>query len=146
MDPQKTHRLVELRKRRDELKAMLDEVVKEEDALSLALAETFAEEAVQSISLKALGATLYRHRTLQASLVPDSDEGERTYARAYEALVNAGLSWMIKPRVMPQTLTAWVKENEKSGHDLPPGLAEVISTYEEYRIRVQLNGAKDSAS
>lgn len=140
MDVMNMHRLVELRKRRDELESLLNEVRKEENALSLALVEDFTESQVQSVNLKALGATLYKHRTLSATLIKDDLEA------AHEALRGAGLGWMVKPNVNPQTLSAWVRDLEKNKQEMPPGLAAVLDVYEEYRVKVLLNGSGDEQS
>ncbi len=142
IDPAKIHRLIELRRRRDELDALLKECVKEEDALSLALAEDFAESGLQNMKTPT-GETLYRHRSLNVRLVPDGDGAEnggsdKSYTAAHAALEAAGQGWMIKPAVAWQTLQSWVRDAEKNGDAIPPEVADHLKTWEEYRVRVRL--------
>lgn len=136
MDAAKMHRMIELRRRRDELKLLLDEVTREEAALSETLVDQFADAGVQNV--KTPQGTLYLHRSVSASLaVPEGMTPEQVFM----TLQAHGLGWLVKETVNPQTLSAWVRERDKAGEPLPEGLAEIVRPFEKYTVRVRLDGA-----
>lgn len=103
----------------------------------------------QRHSLRNLGAgdrTIYLHRQIWASL-PDK-------VAAHEALIEHGYDDLVEDKVMPQRLSAWVRElmaeaekNEgetMAGSDnlsdmlpLPPNLRAQIKVTEKYSVRVR---------
>ena len=119
-----------LKKRRleQELKRLKDELEKEEARLT----DYFTTEAVQNI--KTEHGLAYLDRSVFASLAPEPD-GE--HKRAHAALRRAGLGYMVKNKVNPQTLSAYVREQESLEQELPKTLLRHINVAEVFRVRVR---------
>lgn len=127
-------RSIELRREQRDLKDRMDRNAAELKRLDPALIEQFGRLGIRSQKMIS-GETTYIERTLHASLVPD-DDGE--HRQAHAALRRHGLEWLVQDRVNAQSLSAWVREQEKLEAELPPELETFIRRSEVYRVKVRL--------
>jgi hypothetical protein len=100
----------ELRQTEQEIRQMEDEIV-----------EMMVDAGVQSINID--GATIYLHTQLWARPEREDEESDRAsdadYERACEALREAGLAELVKPRFNIHSLSAVVRGMDKNGEPIP---------------------------
>lgn len=128
MDTDRVRQLVRLKVRKDELETKLKAVKAEIDKLSTSLVDEFAEDGVAHAAVD--GHTAYLHRQLWASAA-----GEKTDLVA--ALQRNGLGHFVSPSFNTNTLSAYVREVDETGEELPKDLREQIKVSEVWTVRVR---------
>lgn len=124
-------RYLDLSRRKSSLEDELGEIKKELGALEETLVETFALEGVQNMSLD--GATVYLHRQVWAA----KNDSDVTTQQICEALTASDLSGFVAENFNWQTLSAYVRERDDQGEELPEPLARLIHSTERYSLRVR---------
>jgi len=97
-------------------------------ALETELLEAFAEAGVPRLTID--GRTVYVHRQLWAKREEGVD-----MAQACKALVSAGFDQFVSESYNSNTLSAWMREMEKSDTPLPPELDGVLTSTEKFSLR-----------
>ena len=87
----------------------LAKISEELDKLDPKIRKRFEEAGIQSMKLKG-GPNVHVHRVLWAGMLKDVPNAE---ILMLEGLKSAGLGDMVKEKVNTQTLSAWVREQEK---------------------------------
>jgi hypothetical protein len=121
-------RFVEVTNELRELDNRSKELRSEREGLEQELLSEFEELGSSSIRLQ--GKTVYVHRQLWAN-ARDGD-----YDRACAALIEAGLGEFVQERFNTQTVSAYVRELDQKGEDLPPELEETLTVAERFSVRV----------
>jgi hypothetical protein len=128
MNADALRKFIELTRRRRELEEQLDDVKQEIAVLEQSLIDQFAQEGINRVSMD--GATVYLKRELWAS-ARDGD-----WQRACAALKEAGLGHYVEEKFNVLSLSAFVREVDRNGDQLPPALADAIAVTEKYSLRV----------
>lgn len=129
MDTERLKRFTELEHRRRELKDEADRVNKEIAVLEEGILKDFEEAGMNSCRVN--GLTVFLHAQTWAK-ARDGD-----YARACRALEAEGLGDMVQPRFNTNTLSAWVRERQAGGEELPEGLKDSIEVSEVFSVRTR---------
>lgn len=116
---------------------------KARDEAKDAMEAAFAEAGVTSVKYR--GFTVYAYETIYGSLVnhtPTEEDGEQATkkTKSMKALKENDLGWMIKEGVAAQTLSAWVREQEKDeagNPKLPEKLKQFIKVSRKSDIGVK---------
>ena len=103
-----------LSKRKEELEGNLEGIKKRMAELKVKLSEQFINSGVQNCTVD--GKNVYLSRQIWAKFVAGDSEDETSLA--VQRLKDHGLGWLVKPSVNGQTLSAWIREEEKQS-DLP---------------------------
>ena len=128
---------VELNTRKKNLRADLDAVQGDLDALMPEILEDFADSGISNININ--GHTIY----LTAQLWASPQDGD--YERACDALEAAGLGEFVGRRFNSNTLSAWVREyvRDESGdypeepeEALPVALQGALAVSKKWDVRV----------
>lgn len=130
MDLGDTRRYVELRRRQKELEAEAKAIKDEADALEQSLLEDFASEGLDRMTVD--GNTVYLHRQLWAKVANDVSRSE-----VVSAMKEAGASHFVHETYNHQTISAWLRELESEGEELPAELQGLIEGHERYSLRVR---------
>lgn len=118
--------------RKKELEDELDTIKERLGELEPSLLEAFANEQVSgSIKLKDVGRSVYVHRQLWARAISGRE------AALHAALTRHGLGDMVRETVSTQTLSAWVREQEKLGEELPRDVQEALDARIIHSIRTR---------
>lgn len=128
LDTEKVARYAALRQQAKALVTEAEELTAEADRLEAELLEEFAEAGVPRLTIN--GRTVYVHRQLWAKR-----EAEVDMAQACSALIDAGLGQFVAPTYNSQTLSAWMREQEKSDTPLPPELDGILTSTEKFTLR-----------
>lgn len=130
MTPERLEQYISLTARKRELEADLNAIRDALSALEAALLEEFLALGAQAVK-SASGVTVYLHRQLWANPT-DGD-----YDRACQALIAAGLGELVQPRFNTNTLSAWCRERDRAGEELPPSFRDAINVTERVSVRVR---------
>jgi hypothetical protein len=120
-----------------ELKSEAEKLQKEADEIESELLDQFMQEGVQNI--KTDSGTVFLRSQIWASY-PSDDNGGRTYSETNDALRAAGLGMMVNERFNSQTLSAWVREQERDelGNPiLPDELRDKLAVATKFEIAVR---------
>lgn len=120
-------RYAELSKQRKLREAEVENIMEEMKQLEAELLPQFEQLGMQSS--KVAGVTIYIARELWASAL-DGD-----HDKANKALEEAGLGNLILPRFNVQTLSAYVRELDKAGEELPPSFDGAIKVAEVFKLK-----------
>jgi hypothetical protein len=132
---EKLQLFVQLEKRRKELEAEVKEIGKEIEALGVdnehpgGLMDEMLEAGLTTAKVD--GVTVYFDRKLWAGAA-DGD-----YDRACDALVAAGMSDYVQRRFNVNSMSAYVREMDKTEQPLPPEFAETITVVEKVKLRTR---------
>lgn len=129
MDVDKLKEYVELDARKRRLNDELSDVKERLAKLESDLLTTFEEIGMQNTRID--GTTVYVHRQLWAN----AKDGDRH--RAVAALKRSGLTEMVTETFNTNTLSAYVRELDAVGEDLPPDLEDAISVSEKFSLRTR---------
>ncbi len=121
---------VAMRDRQRQLKADHDSVKDRADAMEQELLEQFSSNSIDRMTVD--GHTVYLHRQTWAHAAEGAD--------IVAALKDAGLAHMVAERVNSSTLSAYVRELQREGEDLPEALADKVSTTDRFSLRVRRAG------
>lgn len=129
MDMVKFRRFAELKRLKASKEGELKKIQEELDALEPELLDTFAEEGMGKISVTngVRETTLFSKRDVRAHAL----QGPEGVVKACEA---AGLTEFVQPRVNMQTLSAYIRDLEKAGEDLPPAFEGLIAKHEKFSV------------
>lgn len=126
--------------RTKELEAELKQMKSERDEMFRALLERMLAIEVDGEpspmqQISAAGQVLYVYRTLVASVVDGDHDGLN------DAMKKAGFEDLVRQRIMPQTLSAWVRELEQDENGNPvfptPELYDVLEVKEIVQLRAK---------
>lgn len=118
-----------LRRQQEASDAEAKAIKEQADALEAKLIEAFAEEGIQNVKVD--GQTIYLRRDLFAQKRPGTEASDLE-----GALVKAGLDHFIKASVNMQSLSAYLRDLDKTETELPDELAVVIQPFERFSVRV----------
>ena len=121
--------IVDCSRRKGELEKELDHLKVRMGALEKQAIDRFMEMGARSIKTTG-GQTVYLQNEVYASLISDKE-------RAHEVLRSHGLDYMIKDSVNGNTLSSWVREQEKEDIPIPPEVEEVLSVRRNTRVKVK---------
>ena len=127
-------RNIELRRDNRDLKDRTDRNNAELAQLDKVIIEQFAARRIQQQKMET-GETMYVQKSVYASLVRD-DDGE--HDGAHQALRDNGLEWLVEDKVNSNSLSGWVREQQKQESEIPEGLLPFLSISEVYRLRVRM--------
>ena len=116
-----------------ELKERMDANAAELKRLDPMIIERFTQRQIRQQKMLT-GETVWIEKSVYASLVRD-ENGE--HAGAHRALQEHGLEWLVKDKVDSQSLSAWVREQEKQETEIPEGLLPFLKISEIYRVKVR---------
>ena len=127
------HRYWDLTRDRQMLEAKLEEIKARLTETQQEILDQFARDGVSSVKVTDGNedATIYLHKQMWAR-PKDGD-----YVATCFALRRNGLSSFVKETVNLQTLSAYVREQEKEGQPLPSDVAETLDVRTEYAVRVR---------
>lgn len=125
---------IECHQREEELKRELAEVKARMEHLEAQAQREMDDLGTQSIRTRS-GHTVYLQKELYASLIADKE-------KAHAALRRHGLDYLIKDNVNGQSLSAYVREqdrekDENNAAGLHPELQEVIRVSRRIRVRIR---------
>jgi hypothetical protein len=137
------NRFIELEEMRKSREGEIDEIKKEVAELEPQIMERFENAGMQSMKSKQ-GTVIYIRRDLWAG----AKEGAEVLL--LEALKSVGLGDMVKEKVNTQTLSAYIREQEKDQFGanvsakpeeiigvLPEGLREAVNITEKFSLRTR---------
>ena len=129
-------KFVELQTMRLEIETNLDDLKKQLAGMEREILEDF--EKTGTSSTKVNGMTIYLNRQLWAG---PKKEGEfatdEEYAVACKALVDSGLKVFVHPRFNTNTVSGWVREQEKLGQELPQAIKDALRVEEQFTIKTR---------
>lgn len=129
IQPNIFQQIVERTRRKNELEKELDRVKLDLDALEKQAVDRFMEMGLSSIKTKE-GQTVHLQKELFASLISDKEQ-------AHAVLRRHGLEYMVKDNVNGQTLSSWVREQEKEEIPIHPEVEAVLNVKRRLRVRVK---------
>lgn len=137
------NRFIELEEMRKSREGEIDEIKKEVAELEPQIMERFENAGMQSMKSKQ-GTVIYVRRDLWAGAKEGAD------VLLLEALKSVGLGDMVKEKVNTQTLSAYIREQEKEQFGanvaakpeeiigvLPEGLREAVNITEKFSLRTR---------
>ena len=130
MSNQHVQEFVKLSREKRQLESRLEEVKAALRDLQDPISDHFEREALQNCSID--GGTVYRHRQVFASLIPDS---QGCYDQAHQALRQAGMAHIIQTTVNHQDLITWVRDLEEREAPLPREVQTHIKVSEVFQMR-----------
>ena len=130
MDADVVRRYTTLRQRERERKAEAGALKEEADALEQEILEQFAAEGIDSVRID--GKTVYLHRTLWARTEKDVDR-----EAVCGALQEIGLGHFVSETYNANTLSAWMRDLDREGEELPTELKGLVKGEEVYQVRVR---------
>lgn len=130
MDVDRLRKYVMHRRRQRELEAELAEVKDEANALEQYLLEDFAEAGIDRMTIE--GQTIYLHRQLWAQVPAGVEKAE-----VIEAMKDAGVDHFVREDFNTQTVSAWLRELEREGEEVPTELEGLLESSERYSLRVR---------
>jgi prefoldin subunit 5 len=126
---QMTDELDELKRQQEVIEGQIKELKARMQPVEKQLLETFAEAGVNNISIH--GKLLYIHRQIWAR------PREGNYERACEVLKEIGLEQFVKETVNINTISAYVREQDELGGELPKRFDEAFKVDEDYQVRAR---------
>lgn len=130
MDPARLERFVTLERERRDLEAQLKTVAEQLAVVSAEILDD-ATRSPMAPPWRVNGLVVYVRRDVRAG----PNEGD--YAALNAALRCAGLEDLIQERPNPQTLAAFVREQEALGNELPTPLKDSLKISEIYSVRTR---------
>lgn len=130
MEMEVVREYTKLNRRKRELEAELDAVKEQKAKVEERLLEEFSLDNVDRITLD--GHTVYLHRQVWAAL----EEGA-TKEDVIEGFRAAGLEHFVSETYSHQTVSAWLRELEREGEELPEELDGLLGTSEKFSVRVR---------
>lgn len=129
MDMDKLRRLAELKRLKSSKDGELKTIKEEIEKLEPQVLDMFAEEGVDGIKVTngVRPTTLFPKRDVRAHAL-QGPEG------VVEACKAAGLEEFIHPTVNMNTLSAYLRDLEKAGEDLPPEFEGKIVAFEKFSV------------
>jgi hypothetical protein len=119
----------ELKRRKEEIEGQIKELKARMQPVERELLEIFAENGVNNISLH--GKLLYIHRQIWARPL-DGD-----YEHACDVLRAIGLEHFVKETCNVNTISAYVREQDELGGELPKAFTEAFKVDEEFQVRAR---------
>lgn len=131
MDMDKIRRFAELDRLKKEKSGELDKIKEELAELEPQILDQFAEEGVGRISVTngVRDVTIHTTRKIRAQAAQGQDPD--AVAAACKA---AGIGHLVAERANMNTLSAYVRELDEAGEDLPPELEGVVVKIEEFKV------------
>ena len=129
-----TNRMIELHREKLDLKTRSENNSAEIKLLEPVIATQFAAQQIQQ-QKNMTGELVYLQRDLWTSLVQDETG---SVEEAHQALRDHGLAWLVKDNVNGQTLSAWVREQEKQETEIPEDLLPFLKISKAYKVKVRL--------
>ncbi len=123
-------RFTELAREKRDLEAREKVVKREMGELEKQILDDFEAGRVQNTRVN--GMTVFLHRQLWAG----AKDGDR--ARLVAALKAAGLEEYVSETFNSQSLSAWVREQDATGSELPPEVQDAINVSEVFSVRTRL--------
>jgi lipopolysaccharide biosynthesis regulator YciM len=123
-------RLVAARRERNRLAAQLDQLDELIQAIEAEALETMVAAGLQSVRT-ADGATIYIEEAIYARPAAGHEDD------LIVALQTNGMADLVRPRVMPQTLSAAVRELLRSDGELPGWLEPWVAVHRQQRVKVR---------
>lgn len=124
---------LELTERRRELEDRLAAVKAEAAEVERDVLDGFAADGIDRMTVD--GRTVYLHSQIWASR-PEGVETEDVVA----ALHSAGLGHMVNERYSSQTISAYLRDLEREGEELPPALVGRLEPTVKFSARVRRAG------
>lgn len=121
----------ELEQKRSAIEHQIKELKKQIQPYEEQLLQMFAENGVNNIKIH--GKTIYIHRQLWARPV-DGD-----YERACKILREIGLDEYVKETVNVNNISAYVREQDEMGSELPSSFYDAFRVDEVYKVRSRLS-------
>ena len=128
MNPDILNRIVEIDKERRSLGERDKELADERSRLEQQLLDDFQQNGIQSI--RANGATVYLERKLWARPNAPRD-------KVAAALRDAGLDEYVKEDFNTNSISAYARELDETGEELPPELQEVLTVNEVFKVKTR---------
>jgi hypothetical protein len=119
-----------LKQRISETEALAKELRAEATELEQHILDDFADEGVNKISVD--GQTIYMRREIWARRPKEIDQEQMA-----QGLMGAGLDYLVSSKVNLQGLSAYARELDSAGEDLPSGLDRVVNVDEIFRLGVR---------
>jgi len=127
VDSVKLKRFVELEKERRDLEGRINSIAREVEGLEQFLLTEFEEAGMSSARVDDI--TVYTHRQLWAR------PKEGNMETACKILKQVGLGEVVKESFNMNTLSAYVREKDRSGEKLPEGFENGINIEERFSLR-----------
>jgi 3-methyladenine DNA glycosylase Tag len=121
----KVKRIVELKKQMEELDTQLKALKQAYDDLEPQVIEYMEKEGLQRLTVD--DRTVYVNRQIWASVSKSNPE-------ALEILRENGLDDFIEEKVNSQRISAFVREFEKNGEDIPDWCHDALNITEKYTV------------
>jgi hypothetical protein len=118
-----------LRRVEKELGTEASAIKEQADTLEQELLEEFAESGLQKMTVD--GSTIYLRRDLWASRINGA-----TALDVCEAFEKAGLTQFVTTNYNSNTVSAWLREIDASGEQMPESVAQVLGAAEKFSLRV----------
>jgi hypothetical protein len=129
MDTLKVSKFLELKARAHQLDVALKEVKDEMYTVEISLLGEFEKDGVDSVKLN--GQTVYIHRQLWAKAMG----GDK--AKACEVLRSNGLTHFLEEKFNTHSVSAWFREMDQTGSEVPEEILEAFDVSEVFQIRVR---------
>lgn len=132
VDTDALRRYVALTRRKRTIKAEEKEINQQLEKLEQQLLAQFEHSGLDATRLD--GHTVY----LQRQIFANARDGDQQ--RAVEALHAVGLDDYVRERFNPQQISAYVREQEELGNELPDPLKDALTIHEKFTLRVRKAG------
>ena len=127
MDTQRLETFLRLQARKDELEGLLDDTKRTIQEVEQAILKEFETSGISHVKIN--GKVIYLHRQLWAR-AKDGDKQGLCYAlRAH------GLGVFVEESCNTNFISAYVREQDASGVELPIALAEALEVTEVFSVR-----------
>lgn len=133
LDTSRAKRWVALREQKLRLEAELKRVKSDMSDLEADVLEDLADEGIQRFTID--GTTLYQRRLLKANRHPDAEMQDLV-----AALDTVGQGHLASQTVNANTLSAWVRELEDAGEELPDEVDDLIVVHEIFQLGARAGG------
>lgn len=128
---EKVKRIVAIKNQLDELDAQMKALKAEYDKLEPEVIEYMTSEGIQNLAVD--GRTVYVKRQIWASVNKENPF-------ALDILRDNGLGDFIEEKVNSQRISAYVREFEKAGDEIPAWCHEALNITEKYSVGMQKKG------
>ena len=128
------NRMIELQRKKRERKDEEDRDNAEIKRIEPVISQQFAARQIQQ-QKNTDGVTVFLQREIWASLVKDEDG---SLDNAHEALRSNELEWLVQDNVNALKLSAWVREKDKQGEEIPENLLPFLKISKPYKVKVRL--------
>lgn len=128
---EKVKRIVAIKNQLDELDAQMRALKAEYDKLEPEVIEYMTSEGIQNLAVD--GRTVYVKRQIWASVNKENPF-------ALDILRDNGLGDFIEEKVNSQRISAYVREFEKEGKEIPSWCLEALNITEKFSVGMQKKG------